>query len=90
MILPQHSDVANAIGAVVGRITRRVQGSITAPSEGQFRAHLDGPKDFKNEEQALDCLERCSQAIDQALDSVYDIVTKVSELKQKPRLARRS
>ena len=36
MILPQHSDVANAIGAVVGRITRRVQGSITAPSEGQF------------------------------------------------------
>ncbi len=47
MILPQHSDVANAIGAVVGRITRRVQGSITAPSEGQFRAHFpDGSIGF--------------------------------------------
>ena len=69
MILPQHSDVANAIGAVVGRITRRVQGSITAPSEGQFRAHFpDGPKDFLNEEQALDCLESflVEKAIDQA------------------------
>ena len=82
MILPQHSDVANAIGAVVGRITRRVQGSITAPSEGQFRAHFpDGPKDFLNEEQALDCLESflVEKAIDQARDSgAADIVTKVS------------
>ncbi len=83
MILPQHSDVANAIGAVVGRITRRVQGSITAPSEGQFRAHFpDGPKDFLNEEQALDCLESflVEKAIDQARDSgAADIVTKVSQ-----------
>ena len=82
MILPQHSDVANAIGAVVGRITRRVQGSITAPSEGQFRAHFpDGPKDFLNEAQALDCLESflVEKAIDQARDSgAADIVTKVS------------
>ena len=82
MILPQHSDVANAIGAVVGRISRRVQGSITAPSEGQFRAHFpDGPKDFLNEAQALDCLESflVEKAIDQARDSgAADIVTKVS------------
>ena len=58
MILPEHSDVANAIGAVVGRITMRVQGTITSPSEGQFRVHFpDGPKDFLNEEQAVASLE---------------------------------
>ena len=82
MCIRDSSDVANAIGAVVGRITRRVQGSITAPSEGQFRAHFpDGPKDFLDEEQALDCLENflVEKAIDQARDSgAVNIVTKVS------------
>ena len=36
VILPEHAAVANAIGAVVGRITVRRSGTITAPSEGIF------------------------------------------------------
>ena len=81
MILPKHSDVANAIGAVVGRITMRVQGSITSPSEGQFRVHFpNGPKDFLNEEKALTSLENflLDKAINKARGSgAEDIVTKV-------------
>ena len=81
LILPEHGDVANAIGAVVGRITMRVQGSVTAPNEGQFRVHLpDGPKDFLNEKNALTCLENflLDQAVDQARASgAADIVTNV-------------
>lgn len=58
MILPEHAGVANAIGAVVGRVTMRRSGTITSPSEGQFRVHLDtGPQDFGDAETALNTLE---------------------------------
>ncbi|MEP3787145.1 hydantoinase/oxoprolinase family protein [Ascidiaceihabitans sp.] len=58
MILPAHAGVANAIGAVVGRVTMRVSGSITSPSEGLFRMHLDtGIEDFGSSEVALAHLE---------------------------------
>ncbi|RKF16258.1 hydantoinase/oxoprolinase family protein [Roseovarius spongiae] len=54
MILPDHAGVANAIGAVVGRVTIRRSGTVTAPSEGQYRVHLDsGPVDFETAEEAL-------------------------------------
>ena len=57
MILPEHAGVANAIGAVVGRIVIRQSGQITAPSEGKFRVHLPtGPQDFGNFGAAYDCL----------------------------------
>ncbi|MDG2339932.1 MAG: hydantoinase/oxoprolinase family protein, partial [Paracoccaceae bacterium] len=59
MILPEHAGVANAIGAVVGRVTMRKSGTISAPSEGSFRVHFDtGPKDFTNSDTALDELEK--------------------------------
>ena len=58
MILPEHAAVANAIGAVVGRITMRRSGTVTAPSEGVYRVHfIDGPKDFISEDRALQALE---------------------------------
>jgi len=56
--LPEHAAVANAIGAVVGRITMRRSGTVTAPSEGVYRVHFsDGPKDFISEDEALQALE---------------------------------
>ncbi|MDG2230693.1 MAG: hydantoinase/oxoprolinase family protein [Paracoccaceae bacterium] len=59
MILPKYAEVANAIGAVVGRVTMRESGSVTAPSEGLYRVHLDqGPQDYNSEEMALDVLEQ--------------------------------
>jgi len=58
MILPEHAGVANAIGAVVGRVTIRKSGSVTSPSEGLFRTHgEDGPRDFGAAETAMRALE---------------------------------
>ncbi|WP_135502559.1 hydantoinase/oxoprolinase N-terminal domain-containing protein [Roseovarius aestuariivivens] len=57
MILPNHAGVANAIGAVVGRIAVRRSGAVTSPSEGVFRVHADEvPKDFGDARHALDHL----------------------------------
>ncbi len=59
MILPEHAGVANAIGAVVGRVTIRETGNITCPSEGVFRVHLEaGPEDFRSAEEGLIRLEQ--------------------------------
>lgn len=58
MKLPEHGGVANAIGAVVGRVTIRRSGTVTSPSEGKYRVHLeDGPEDFASESGALARLE---------------------------------
>jgi hypothetical protein len=57
-ILPETGGVANAIGAVVGRVTIRRQGTVTAPSEGCYRVHFEtGPEDFTQGETALSALE---------------------------------
>ncbi|WP_293577037.1 hydantoinase/oxoprolinase family protein [Phaeobacter sp.] len=58
MILPEHAGVANAIGAVVGRITMRRSGTVTSPSEGKYRVHLEGgPQDVQSSQDALALLE---------------------------------
>jgi archaeosine-15-forming tRNA-guanine transglycosylase len=58
MILPDHAGVANAIGAVVGRLTLRRSGTITSPSEGRYRVHLEGgPQDFSDQNEALQLIE---------------------------------
>lgn len=58
MILPTHAGVANAIGAVAGRVTARHSGAVTAPSEGRYRVHLPGgPEDFTELEAALTRIE---------------------------------
>ncbi|WP_299737421.1 hydantoinase/oxoprolinase family protein [uncultured Roseobacter sp.] len=70
MILPRHADVANAIGAVVGRVTMRRTGTITSPSEGKFRVHLEtGPQDLTTQDAAMQLLENTlrNEARDHAL-----------------------
>lgn len=58
MVLPEHAGVANAIGAVVGRISSRHSGSVTSLSEGTFRVFLgDGPIDYKTSATAIKALE---------------------------------
>jgi N-methylhydantoinase A/oxoprolinase/acetone carboxylase beta subunit len=58
MILPEHAGVANAIGAVVGQVSQRVQGLVSSPSEGRFAAHLpDGVQVFNDRETALEVME---------------------------------
>ena len=58
MILPRHAGVANAIGAVVGRVTLRKTGVVTSPSEGCYRVHFEtGPQDLADAETAMALLE---------------------------------
>jgi N-methylhydantoinase A/oxoprolinase/acetone carboxylase beta subunit len=58
MNLPKYGEVANAIGAVVGRVTIRKSGTITARGEGSYRIHLNaGPQDFNDEAAAFNMLE---------------------------------
>ncbi|MBE1282004.1 MAG: hydantoinase/oxoprolinase family protein [Rhodobacteraceae bacterium] len=59
MILPEHAGVANAIGAVVGKVSVRRGGAVTSPAEGRYRVHLEsGPEDFDQAEAALARLEQ--------------------------------
>ena len=52
--IPKHSDVANAIGAVVGSVVQREHITITQPSQGIFRVHsLEGPVDFPDSSSAF-------------------------------------
>ena len=51
-------DVANAIGAVTGRIRIVREGLVSSPGEGLYRAHLhDAPQDFNAAETALRAME---------------------------------
>ena len=55
LTVPDHADVAGAVGAAAGTVRQRVVISITQPTEGRFRVHLpDGPKDLGEMEAALD------------------------------------
>ncbi|HUV32811.1 MAG TPA: hydantoinase/oxoprolinase family protein [Devosiaceae bacterium] len=68
--VPEHADVANAVGAVVGRVRIARSVTITCPAEGRFRAHLlDGAVDFASfaaaraaAEAALDAATRAAAA----------------------------
>ena len=63
MDLPRHAGVANAIGAVVGRVTIRRSGTVTAPSEGRYRVHLEtGPEDYTDAETAMSALQATLEA----------------------------
>ena len=58
--LPQHADVANAFGAVMGSVIQRAQITITQPNHGLFRLfHLDQPETFDN----LDAAKQQAESI---------------------------
>ncbi len=51
--VPAHADVANAVGAVVGRVRITRAATVTQPEPGVFRAHLpDGTRDFASANKA--------------------------------------
>lgn len=51
--VPRYAEVCNAVGAVAGGVSQRMQVLITAPAEGLFRVHgLGDVEDFRNLEQA--------------------------------------
>ncbi len=62
LALPEHAEVANAIGAVAGSIAQRGQVTVTQPAQGIFRVFgLKGPVDHSHLDDAL--LDAENQAI---------------------------
>jgi N-methylhydantoinase A/oxoprolinase/acetone carboxylase beta subunit len=53
-VIPQHADVANAVGAVVGEVRVKVTAHVSQPDEGVFVVSVaDMVKDFRDEASAL-------------------------------------
>ena len=53
-VVPGHAGVANAVGAVVGRVRVRAAGTITRPHDGIYRVFAGaGPRDFPDLERAV-------------------------------------
>ncbi len=57
--LPQHGEVANAVGAVMGSVVQRAQVMISQPTFGVFCLyHRDEPKRFSSLDEAVVCAEQ--------------------------------
>ncbi len=62
VIVPEHADVANAVGAVVGRVRSEAVATISRPDDGLFRAHCKGiPHDFHDQDRAIAFAEQAAQ-----------------------------
>lgn len=54
LLMPDHAEVANAVGAVMGSVTQRVHVTVTQPVRGTYRVFtLEGPVDFEHLEPAV-------------------------------------
>ena len=64
LAVPNHAEVAGAVGAAVGSIRQRVMITVTQPTEGKFRVHLpSGPADFDNMDEALDAARNSARTL---------------------------
>ena len=63
LVVPDHADVAGAVGAAAGAVRQRVLVLVTQPSDGVFRVHLpDGPKDMKTQDEAITLARAAAEA----------------------------
>ena len=54
-LVPEHADVANALGAVIGHVRRTEETRITQPRDGRFRVHdSEATRDFSDLDEAVD------------------------------------
>ncbi|MEX0955279.1 MAG: hydantoinase/oxoprolinase family protein [Rhizobiaceae bacterium] len=61
-VLPEHADVANAVGAVVGRVRITVEAIVTEPEEGRFRLSVaEHVEDFRTEDEAIAAATRLAR-----------------------------
>jgi hypothetical protein len=82
--LPDHADVANAFGAVMGSVIQRAQVTVTQPQHGTFCLfHEDQPRHFDNleaaKQEAREIVSRAAQqkaieagAIDPTVTLAFD------------------
>ena len=66
-LVPEDTDVANALGAVVGQVRVTAEAQISQPKEGLFRMSAgDSVSDFTNEEAAIAAAEACVRELAQS------------------------
>jgi len=73
--LPQHAEVANAVGAVLGQVSQRVHITLTQPARGVFKVFTaQGPVDFGDLASAVAHAQQLAgaQANQRALDAGAD------------------
>jgi N-methylhydantoinase A/oxoprolinase/acetone carboxylase beta subunit len=64
VIIPDHANVCNAIGAVVGGVVQRVEARITSPGRGVYRLHSpEGMHDFPDLEAAVQHASQTLEAL---------------------------
>ncbi len=69
-VVPEHAEVANAVGAAVGQVRIVRQTTVSQPTKGQFRIHLA---------QAGDDLGNLEPTIDRAISLLSDEVTRLAD-----------
>ena len=72
LVLPPHAEVANAVGAVLGRVSQRVHVAVPRPVRGVFRVFTPtGPRDFDSLSPAIALAQHLAgaDALVQALDA---------------------
>ncbi len=77
LTVPDHADVAGAVGAAAGTVRQRVMISVSQPDEGRFRVHLPtGPQDMTDMEAALQAARDAATALanDRALQAGATVV----------------
>ena len=77
LTVPDHADVAGAVGAAAGTVRQRVMISVSQPDEGRFRVHLPtGPQDMTDMEAALHAARDAATALanDRALQAGATVV----------------
>jgi N-methylhydantoinase A/oxoprolinase/acetone carboxylase beta subunit len=70
-VIPDHADVANAVGAVVGHVRSHADVYVSSPSRDRYRVHHADGATMASLDDALDRAERCARAdaIASALES---------------------
>lgn len=62
--VPDYSHVANAVGAVVGRVQVRRVATVTQPRKGQFKVHLNDQRTFGDLDRAVEwARDKLSEAV---------------------------
>jgi N-methylhydantoinase A/oxoprolinase/acetone carboxylase beta subunit len=60
--LPEHGEVANALGAVMGSVVQRAQVTVSQPAAGMYRLyHKQAPLQFNDLEQAIEKAENIAR-----------------------------
>jgi N-methylhydantoinase A/oxoprolinase/acetone carboxylase beta subunit len=76
--IPDHAEVANAVGAVLGQVSQRVHLTVTQPVRGTFRVFTKaGPQDFTGIAAAIECAKALAaeEATANALKAGADTTT---------------